>query len=97
MSIENNHELARAWKDPDFRRDGVSHPSGEMSFDLATLAGGADFTSVPCAIPIVTEAISCWPACQSSAWAGTCMAPGTIGCCKPPTQVPDTIFHPVNP
>ncbi|MGS2640715.1 hypothetical protein [Streptosporangium sp. LJ11] len=80
MSIDN-HDLVRAWKDPEFRGDGMSHPSGDMNLDLTTVSGGNDVTSLPCGI-VLTDAVSCWPSCGSSAWVGTCAAV-TVGCCKP--------------
>ncbi|MDP9845561.1 hypothetical protein [Streptosporangium lutulentum] len=75
MSMEEARDLVRSWKDPDFREDGVEHPSGDISFTLMG-AEGADSTPV-CTVTIATGLASCWPWCAETA--GIC----TVAGCKP--------------
>ncbi|MFC7643929.1 peptidase domain-containing ABC transporter [Streptosporangium lutulentum] len=65
MSMEEARDLVRSWKDPDFREDGVEHPSGDISFTLMG-AEGADSTPV-CTVTIATGLASCWPWCAETA------------------------------
>lgn len=80
MSID---DTIRYWKDPDSRGDshlGIDHPAGEI--ELASPESyGAEGTITP-TLTIGTQAISCWPSCERSAWVGTCAFPASVGCCE---------------
>ena len=81
-------EIIRAWKDEEYRlnlsdaeRDMLpENPAGAIELsdeDLGDVNGGT--TTLPC-IALGSAAISCYPACGSTVWKGTC-AVVTIGCC----------------
>ncbi|SNS42835.1 hypothetical protein SAMN05216276_100995 [Streptosporangium subroseum] len=77
MSMEEARDLVRSWKDPDFREDGVEHPSGDISF---TLVGAESADSTPaCTVTIATGTLSCFPWCGNTVWNGTC----TFASCRP--------------
>jgi mersacidin/lichenicidin family type 2 lantibiotic len=84
-------DVIRAWRDPDFRAGLTNdqrsalpkHPSGLIDLkddDLSDVAAGA--TTLPCTIVItVTANFSCWFACNTTMWDGTCGAL-SYGCCS---------------
>jgi len=74
-----NSELVRSWKDPDSRSgDPVAHPAGAIAMDLGFGAGGAQAES------LITFTLTIQYECYS-AFNGTCVFEGSVGCCEQQT------------
>lgn len=91
----NRKSIIRAWKDPEYRASLSEaeraalpeNPAGEAltDEDLEAVQGSA-VAATWTIIPLTTEAISCWPGCDSSVWKGSC-AFASVGCCGAEFQV----------
>jgi mersacidin/lichenicidin family type 2 lantibiotic len=82
-------DIVKAWKDPSYREvlsavdlaQLPANPAGAIELDDSQLSDVAGATTWYCfTVSVVTAGVSCFPACGSTVWDGTCNV-ATYGCC----------------